>query len=422
MKKALCIIFSALLVFAAAFAGCGVFAGNDGRDGQDLNIYDIYEATNAVRAEDGLPQLSFDEFIREYLNYDFEYSDDKNLQTVINRSLLSSVSIFASFGGFSSDKTYAGSGVIVDLDKDAGDAYILTNAHIVFHKNASPQTAKSIVVSLYGNDYNLSDTRADDVRIVNYSLTYDVALLQVRNSEIIKGSDARAAVFAESDDVYVGARVFTVGNPEGLGVSATTGIISKESEYIALDFASASGEAILYRVIRTDAGINGGNSGGALYDDSGRIVGLINSKDAKEENENLGYALCGSFVKRLYKLMADGYKSTSGSYGIRRAVLPDDVYGYTSRAYFNNETGLTEIKDSVYILKDFGGLKKGDTVTHLKIVDGNGAAVEDLDVNRVYNMDDPLISARQGYKIIYTVSRGGSETMVTFLASFENVA
>ncbi len=423
MKKFLCVLISLIVVTVAAVSGCSVFGGADGKDGQDLNIYDVYEATNAEREKEGLQQLSFLEFISEYLHYDFAYGEAENLQTVINRSLLSSVGIIATFGSGMSAKSYAASGVIVDLDKDAGNAYILTNAHVVYKSDLSPQTARSVGVCLYGNDdLEYRETLITDVQIVNYALTYDLALLKVTGSAILMESDARAAVFAESDDVYAGESVFTVGNPEGMGISVTTGIISKESEYIALDFASMSGEASYYRVMRTDAGVNGGNSGGALYDSSGRIVGIINSKEPDADVENMGYALCGSYVKRLYKLMRDGYKSASGQYGIRRAVFKENIYGYTTKARFNNDTGLTEITDTVYITERYGGLAEGDIVKRIKITDTSGAAVEDVAVTRFYNIEDVLISAREGYRIIFTVDRSGGSANVTFIPSFENFA
>lgn len=418
MKKFACVLVTLLIAAAVAFGGCGSFGGADGRDGQDLNIYDIYNAANAEREEEGQPQLTFLEFLKEYLNYNFEYDEDKSLQTFINRSLLSSVNIVADFGSYnSSDKRYAGSGVIVDVDKEAGDAYILTNAHIVYKSDAYPQTSKAVSVYLYGNDIITTSSphiSSNNVEIVNYSLSYDVALLKVSSSDQIKNSDVRAAVFADSESVYIGETVYTVGNPGASGLAVSKGIISKDSEPIALNF---SGESKIYRTIRTDAGVNSGNSGGALFDTSGRIIGLINAKDPDAENENMGYALCGSYVKRLYKLMKDGYKYPLG-YGIRRAVFPAE-YGYTSRADFDNETGLTEITDTVYVLETYGGLRNGDIITHIKITGAGGAVVEDMDIKRYFNISDALISAREGSKITYTVSRGGSQTDITFDPTFE---
>lgn len=415
MKKFICAFLAAIVLSACALGGCGIFNnGTDGRDGQDLNIYDIYEATNAERKKEGKEQLDFLDFLKEYLNYEFEYSED-NMQAFINRSLLSSVDIYTRFGYFSQDY-FAGSGVIVDLDKDKGDAYIVTNAHVVLDVGASVSTPVEIIVYLYGNEF--VDDGLENVELVSYSISYDIALLKVTGSDVIKNSDARAAVFAESENVYVGEKVYTVGNPGGMGISATTGIISKESEFIAVDFAENTSAENIYRVIRTDAASNGGNSGGALYDSSGRIVGIINAKDADPYNENIGYALCGSYVKRLWKLMRDGY-TVSGKSGVRCAVFPAQ-YMYTSKVYFDEETNLTEIRDDITVVLSGGNLKQGDKIKHIKITDGSGNAVEDMDVTRFYNLDDVLLSARKNYKIIYTVKRGDETLNITSDPVFEN--
>lgn len=420
MKKFICTLLVAVFLAACAFGGCGIFkAARDGKDGQDLNIYDIYEASNAARREAGKEQLTFEEFLKEYLNYDFEYKED-DLQYQINRSLLSSVVIFTGFKYWGSREMLygGGSGVIVDLDKSSGNAYIVTNAHVVYDSSATPHTPTEYLIFLYGND-DFSTDHLENVELVTYSISYDIALLKVTNSQVLKNSDARAATFAESESVYVGEKVYTIGNPAGSGMSVTTGIISKESEFIAVDFAEDTDAENLYRVIRTDAATNSGNSGGALYDSSGRVVGIVNAKDADESNENLGYALCGSYVKRLWKLMRDGYLSKKGSYGIRRAVFPV-AYTYSSKAYYDNQTNLTEIRDFVQVLNFGDGLKIGDVIKHIKIVDGSGKTVEDLEVTRFYNIDDALISAREGYKIIYTVERDGALEEVTTNPKFEN--
>lgn len=420
MKKFVCAILAATVIAVCALSGCGMFGvARDGMDGQDLNIYDVFDAVNDARVQEGEEQLSFLDFIKEYLNYEFEYKED-DLQGQINRSLLSSVVIFPGFKYFGkSDLVYGGgSGVIVDLDKSAGDAYIVTNAHVVFDQDASPKTAKEYLVFLYGYE-DFSADSLENVELVTYSISYDLALLKVTNSRILKNSDARAAEFAQSEDVYVGEKVYTIGNPGGLGMSATSGIISKDSELISVDFAEGTAAENVYRVIRTDAATNSGNSGGALYDSSGRIVGIVNAKDGDESNENMGYALCGSYVKRIWQLMRDGYIPSSGS-GIRCSVFPLK-YEYSSKSYFNSQTNLTEIRDVVQLVNGNGTLLTNDIIKHITIKDRSGKAVEDVEVTRYYNIDDVLISARNGYKIIYTVERGGVSKEITCDPTFVNI-
>lgn len=420
MKKLICAILAVTVIAVCALSGCGAFGvARDGIDGQDLNIYDIFDAVNAARAKEGEEQLSFLDFIKEYLNYEFEYKED-DLQYQMNRSLLSSVIIFPGFQYRNKKELQygGGSGVIVDLNKSTGDAYIVTNAHVVYDSSASPKTAMDYIVLLYGYEDYFSDS-LEHVELVGYSISYDLALLKVTNSDILKNSDACAAEFAQSEDVHVGEKVYTIGNPGGMGMSVTSGIISKESELIAVDFAEGTAAENVYRVIRTDAATNSGNSGGALYNSSGRIVGIVNAKDGDESNENMGYALCGAYVKRIWKLMRDGYIPSNGA-GIRCSVFPLK-YEYSSKSYFNSTTNLTEIKDVVKLINGNGTLLANDIIKHIKIEDGSGKAVEDVEVTRYYNIDDVLISARDGYKIIYTVERGGERKEITCNPTFINV-
>ena len=110
---------------------------------------------------------------------------------------------------------------------------------------------------------------------------------------LIKNSSAIAAQFSTEDDIYLGEKVYTVGNAEGCGLSATSGIITKDREVIALNlsdrYANSESYYRCYTVLRTDAAVNEGNSGGALFNGRGEIVALINSKSGDEEDEYAYY-------------------------------------------------------------------------------------------------------------------------------------
>lgn len=425
MKKFVLSAIAAILVFTCALGGCGAFSGKDGRDGQDLNIYDVYEAVNAARSEEGLPQLDFLSFIKEYLNYDFDYSEDTVLRSFVNRSLLSCVAIISHFGRVGANElTAAGSGVIVDIDKAEGTAYILTNCHVVYEDSAAIPYSTDIEIFLYGNDnidsaYSL--LQACEATIVGASITYDLALLKVEQSEAIRQSNATAAEFSQYDQVFAGSRVYAVGNPEGYGLSVTEGIICRDSEEIPLNLSTvhSTDDSYLknYRVIRTDAAINGGNSGGGLFDSSGRLIGVINSKVISEEVDNMGYALAGGNVRRVYKLFKDGMRAESGTYGLRRALFPAR-FTYTSSAYFDSAEGVTKINDKVIITEPQGDFRRGDVLLGIKITDGSGNVIEDVAVDRYYFVNDALLSAREGCTITYSLLRDGRNEEITALPVF----
>ncbi len=422
---------SAAMACTVIFGGCTVSLGSDGKDGQDVSIYEIYEATNAARAEEGLPNLTFLDFITEYLNSTSEELEQAtSLQTSINRSLLSAVSILTTFDVTSNrpypQETYAGSGVIVDIDKEAGDMYVVTNAHVVYLSYGDgDRYCNDINLYLYGSEYSTGDTEATAISasIAGVSLTYDIAVLKVEGSDLVKNSEAVAAEWSTAEAVYAGETVYAVGNPEGSLLSVTTGIISRDSEYITLDMydtAYNEDDDFTYRVLRTDAAINGGNSGGGLFDINGNLVGIVNAKSVDEAIDNMGYALPASTVRRVVENMIDRYEQTGQeTHGVYRAMMGIDIQLTDSSAYLNNETNLVEISETVTIATVSGGLasgnlKVGDVITNIKVTDANDNLKEDVDITRFYSVGDVMLAAREGDTVTVTVRRSGSDGELSF--------
>ncbi|MCD8295509.1 MAG: S1C family serine protease [Clostridia bacterium] len=379
-----------------------------------------------------------------------------------SRAVMSNVSILSIMldqergsSTYYEDVAYYGSGVIVDLDKENGDAYVITNCHVVYDDTAFQPVAHSIYLYLYGQDiegtnYNLYSKRAslynstyyeyvvqddDDYRIeasvVGLSAQYDIALLKVTGSEVLKNSDARAAVFSDDDEVYAGESAYAVGNPLGEGTTVTTGVVSQDSVINQLNIKSTTYD--LYREIKTDAAVNGGNSGGGFYNARGELIGIINSKLEDESVDNSAYALAGSYVKRLYKYMmylnpndtaltdlsfsrpylyyseTKEYSSYYGAY-----IQEEQDTGYeTSYSYSALDTSGTtpraRIIETVSVTSTSYGLSKGDVITHLTIKDAGGNAVEDMDITRKYMLDDALLSYRDGYTVTLTYIRGDND-------------
>ena len=433
MKKAVFAFVAAAALLLSALCGCGTVSGADGRNGQDLNIYEIYEEANSARREQGLEEIGFLDFLNEYLHYDYSYSSAESAQALMNRSLMSCVSILTGFGKSYGSEYYAGAGVIVELDKEAGDAYVLTNCHVVYDDSYSNIYADEIRVYLYGSDDITTSADYITAELVGATVTYDLALLRITGSEILKNSDAKAAEFSSDEEVYVGEPVYAIGNPEGMGMTLTEGIVSKESAVIPINLSSRYPNNPLYnknyRVLMTDAAVNGGNSGGGLFNSNGYLVGLINSKavsslDGEDINdvENMGFALPASYVKRIWKLMRDGYSANNSHYGLRRSVFPAE-YSYTSSSYFDSEKSRAVITDKVVVSgmsAPIAVLRGGDLIKNVKVLDGDGNVVENMPVTRYFNIDDALLSARAGYNIVYTVVRNGNEMEITTSPRFKS--
>ena len=110
------------------------------------------------------------------------------------------------------------------------------------------------------------------------------------------------------------------GNANGMGISVTSGALSVESEYIQMGKTDGSNTAVRYRVMRTDAPINHGNSGGGLYNAQGELIGITNAKNVEDETDNMGYALPITQVKYLVENMLYNVKAGLGGY-VSRAML-----------------------------------------------------------------------------------------------------
>lgn len=429
MKKWVLSLTAAICAAATLLGGCVNLSGVDGKDGADGKNASAYEFYELAKSEN--PDLTIEEFLKEYLSV--SDLDSFSLQSSINRSLLSGVSIAAAFTVTKYDiwgrpttgtgTSYSfGSGVILELDKESGDAYVVTNCHVIYNDSAKTAVSEDVTLYLYGQDENYSAEYAIPATVVGASRTYDIALLKVEDSEVLKTSSARAASFETSDDVYVGEAVYAVGNPEGFGISATQGIISKESETISVDLSSSNyvQDVKEYRVIRTDAAINGGNSGGGLFNSSGELVGIVNAKAASEEIDNMGYALPASNVKRLVKLMKDSYEAGGfdGKTGVSQANFE------ASFSAKNRTTNLVDdrvnISETVYVTSEGNGLEKDDAIRSVKLTDAGGKVVEEKKISRIHHLDDVLLSARKGYTLTITVSRGGNLQEISIPLSGDN--
>ena len=292
--------------------------GSDGKDGNDLTAMDIYDAA----VENGF-KGTYIEFCENVLKVNVKENNDVD---TIAKNVTSVVSIYCGFSkttytggvggvfggmmGGSPTTTYyssAGAGVIIDLDKETGDAWIVTNYHVIYDADSNVESGISDSIWLYtygalnGFDAEKGDQLGDGMKAtyVGGAMEYDIALLRVSGSEHLKTCVASEACFGDSDDVQVGEKVFAIGNPDGAGIAVTEGIVSVESEYIDMLSSDGTNTVLQYRVMRTDAAINSGNSGGALFNTEGELIGITNAKNASSEVDNMGYSLPGTHVKNL---------------------------------------------------------------------------------------------------------------------------
>lgn len=179
-----------------------------------------------------------------------------------------------------------GSGVILD---DSG--LVITNWHVV----AQALEGESVGIPI-GIEVKLRDGRARKAQILSSSATRDLALLQLRleTDEKVKPVD-----IGRSADLMIGETLIAIGNPQGHANTVTSGVLSATGREIQVR-DPVNGQPREYRdLLQTDAAINQGNSGGALLDITGRLVGINNAMAMGAEN--IGFAIPMDLVREVFE-------------------------------------------------------------------------------------------------------------------------
>lgn len=329
----------------------------------------------------------------------------------ISNGLRSSVSIFCTFvqesrRGNTTNYYSAGSGVIYQLDKETGSAFIVTNYHVVYDPDSRQDNgiAETINVYLYGSEYNGMEMQAT---YVGGSMYYDLAVLYVQGSELLRQSDAVAVTIADSDLVQVGSTAIAIGNAESEGISVTSGVVSVASEYITMTAADGY-TSVDYRVMRVDTAVNSGNSGGGLFNEDGQLIGIVNAKTVDDGVENIGYALPSAAVKAVVDNIIY-YCFNTDCEDVMRPIMGITVLTIDSRAEYDGETGLLTIVETVEVQEvssnQIGSVfMPGDILVSVSM---NGTGKQ---LTRQYHVIDLMITARVGDVVEFTVLRDGVET------------
>ena len=246
----------------------------------------------------------------------------------VNSTVGITTSITTNYFGYQTTAAAAGSGFILTQD-----GYILTNYHVV-------ESSDSIKVTTY-------DGTSYDAQLIGYDESNDIAVLKV------DANDLTPVVLGDSDSVSVGDSVVAIGNPLGeLTFSLTAGAIS------ALDRPVTLSSGTTMNLMQTDCAINSGNSGGALFNMYGEVIGITNAKYSSSSSsseasiDNIGFAIPINQVRSIVEsIIQNGYiikpyigvsvsdvSSESQSYGLPQGAAVRSVVENSPAA----EAGLQE--------------------------------------------------------------------------------
>ena len=202
----------------------------------------------------------------------------------VNSTVGITTSITTNYWGFQTTSAAAGSGFIL-----TEDGYILTNYHVVENSN-------SITVAMYNGD-------TYDATLIGYDESNDVAVLKV------DAQGLSPVVLGDSDNLNVGDSVVAIGNPLGeLTFSLTAGLVSAKDREVTLS------NSLTMDLIQTDCAINSGNSGGALFNLYGEVIGITNAKYSSSGSsgeasiDNIGFAIPINSVRSIVEsIIKNGY-------------------------------------------------------------------------------------------------------------------
>lgn len=239
----------------------------------DRNQDKAYTLANIRDNQPDLTPINYDP-----LNGPFNFSDaaDRVIRSVV--SIDTAYIDERIFGDMRIDGG-SGSGVVIE-----GDGYIVTNAHVVRNPRYRTELKPADIVTV-----RTSDGREYDAKVVGMDPVSDLAVLKVDTNEL------EPAEFGDSDQIRVGEWVMAVGNQLGFDNSVSVGVVSSKNRW-----RETQDSLVLIDAIQTDASINRGNSGGALCNSQGQIIG-INTIIAtvNQVTAGVGFAIPSKHVLRV---------------------------------------------------------------------------------------------------------------------------
>ena len=310
------------------------------------------------------------------------YAANKILPSIVGIKIdytVNSTSIFGRTG--STTATASGSGIII-----SEDGYILTNNHVVSSSSSDSNSyyqiseATKVTVTLF------NDETEYEAKIVGQDKQTDLAVIKIEKTGLTK------AEFADSDDVKVGEFAMAVGNPVNMTSTVTTGIVSAVNRKIT------DSDGKTYTCIQTDAAINSGNSGGALVNAQGKVIGINTLKLSGTGIEGIGFAIPINSTTDITSQLIQYSKVKRPFIEISGIDLDE-----TTAKKYNLVVGIYVKSVEDFSSAEKGGLKSGDV-----IIEADGKSIKSMDeLNEIKN------SHQIGDTMKLKINRDGSEKEIT---------
>ena len=288
----------------------------------------------------------------------------------VNSTVGITTSVTTNYWGFQSTSAASGSGFII-----SDDGYILTNFHVI-------EDSDSITVSMFGGD-------SYEAALIGYDESNDIAVLK------IEAEGLSPVILGNSDNLNVGDSVIAIGNPLGeLTFTLTSGAISAKDREVTFSNNTSM------NLLQTDCAINSGNSGGALFNLYGEVIGVTNAKYSSSSSgasiDNIGFAIpINSIMNIVESIIEKGYISKPY---IGISVL--DVSAETQAYGIPAGAAVQAVSEDGPAAQ--AGLQKGDVIT---AVDGKAMTSKEL--------VSYIGSATIGQEMVFSIYRQGEELEIT---------
>lgn len=293
----------------------------------------------------------------------------------VNSTVGITTSVTTNFWGFQTTSAASGSGFIISTD-----GYILTNYHVI-------EDSDSITVALY-------DGTTHDAALIGYDESNDIAVLKV------EAENLTPVVLGDSDHLNVGDSVVAIGNPLGeLTFSLTAGLVS------AMDREVTLSNSVTMNLIQTDCAINSGNSGGALFNLYGEVIGVTNAKYSSSSSseasiDNIGFAIPINSVRSIVEsIIEKGYiASPYVGIGVLDVSEETQMYGVPAGAAVQTVTGDSPAAQA--------GIQVGDVITAVNGAEVTSSSLVELVGNSEVGDQLTMTIYRQGQTLDITVTVG----------------
>lgn len=400
--------------------------GTDGKDAEPLDYAALY--ASAKQSGEVSEDTTYLQFLQDYIVKN-STSESSSLALAIQNSIKSSVSIYVK--SRSGGSVSGGAGTIFDID-EYGNAKIVTNYHVTY----TGYNFNDIYILPYEDNYltytynsgfaliNVLENMGDHTIKATYiggSKIHDIAVLEVKNNARLAKlyADQSLDKVTLANSLYepvAGTTCYAIGNPLGEGMSATQGVVSVPYEQVYVEDVENADSAFMMRAIRVTCAINGGNSGGGLFNYKGELIGVINSRRYTVSNidqtdvDGFGFAIPLSVTKNIVnKIIAEcnGITKTQPTlyaFGINYNIVD-------CKANYNSSTGKITTTETIKVdsvetnsYAKAAGLKSGDILNSVTVNYKDGTTVTSQ-INHYYTLSDIMLTISSGDKITVNVTR-----------------